>query len=128
MDLWSIIIWSWKRSVRTGRCSGWRSGRRAVFGMVHGGALYTLADNAAGSAVHTDGRSYVTQDGGLHFLRNQAEGVVRATGTVRHRGRSTALVSVEVTGEDGTVLAMGDFSFFCVDRSRMAERVRKELA
>lgn len=101
---------------------------RNVFGMVHGGALYTLADNAAGSAVHTDGRSYVTQDGGLHFLRNQAEGVVRATGTVRHRGRSTALVSVEVTGEDGIVLAMGDFSFFCVDRSRMAERVRKEFA
>ena len=26
------------------------------FGMVHGGALCTLADNAAGMAAHTDGR------------------------------------------------------------------------
>lgn len=28
---------------------------RNIFGMVHGGALYTMADNAAGSAAHTDG-------------------------------------------------------------------------
>ena len=51
---------------------------RNPFGMVHGGALYTLADNAAGVAVHTDGRAYVTQAGSLHFLRNQSEGTVRA--------------------------------------------------
>ncbi|MEI3363454.1 MAG: PaaI family thioesterase [Oscillospiraceae bacterium] len=36
---------------------------RNIFGMVHGGALYTMADNAAGSAAHTDGRNYVTQNG-----------------------------------------------------------------
>ena len=48
---------------------------RNIFGMVHGGALYTMADNAAGSAAHTDGRNYVTQNGSLHFLRNQTEGV-----------------------------------------------------
>ena len=58
---------------------------RNIFGMVHGGALYTMADNAAGSAAHTDGRNYVTQNGSLHFLRNQTEGTVRATGRVRHR-------------------------------------------
>ena len=56
---------------------------RNPFGMVHGGALYTLADNAAGVAVHTDGRAYVTQAGSLHFLRNQPEGTVRAEGRVR---------------------------------------------
>ena len=28
------------------------------YGMVHGGAIYTLADNATGSAAHTDGRYY----------------------------------------------------------------------
>lgn len=71
---------------------------RNIFGMVHGGALYTMADNAAGSAAHTDGRNYVTQNGSLHFLRNQTEGTVRATGRVRHRGRSTVLVSVDITG------------------------------
>ena len=86
------------------------------YGMVHGGAIYTLADNATGSAAHTDGRNYVTQSGTLHFLRNQREGIIRAQARVRHRGRSTVLVAVDVVGDDGTLLASGEFSFFCVDR------------
>lgn len=95
---------------------------RNPYGMVHGGALYTLADDAAGTAAHTDGRHYVTQSGQLHFLNNRPSGVIRATGTVRHRGRSTVLAVVDITAEDGTLLATGEFSFFCVDRRRMEER------
>ena len=86
-----------------------------VYGMVHGGAIYSLADNAAGSAAHTDGRNYVTQTGTLHFLKNQGEGVIRATARVRHRGRSTALVEVDVTGDGGKLLATGEYTFFCID-------------
>ena len=41
------------------------------FGMVHGGALCTLADNAAGMAAHTDGRLYVTQSSAFQFVKNQ---------------------------------------------------------
>ena len=93
-----------------------RPENRNVSGMVHGGAIYTLADNATGSAAHTDGRNYVTQSGTLHFLRNQREGIIRAQARVRHRGRSTVLVAVDVVGDDGTLLASGEFSFFCVDR------------
>ena len=37
------------------------------FGMVHGGAIYAMADNATGFAAHTDGRNYVTQTSSLHF-------------------------------------------------------------
>lgn len=48
------------------------------YGMVHGGAIYTMADNATGAAAHTDGRSYVTQTSSLHFLRNQPEGDILA--------------------------------------------------
>ena len=95
------------------------------YGMVHGGALYTMADDAAGTAAHTDGRSYVTQSGTLHFLDNRAHGVIRATGTVRHRGGSTVLAVVDITGEDGTLLATGEFSYFCVDRKRMEERAEE---
>lgn len=94
------------------------------FGMVHGGAIYTLADNAAGSAAHTDGRFYVTQTSALHFLRNQSEGTVRATAWVRHRGKSTVLTAVDITGEDGRLLATGEFTFFRVDMDIMAEKVQ----
>ena len=98
---------------------------RNPFGMVHGGALYTLADDAAGGAAHSDGRHYVTQHGALHFLDNRAHGTIRAAGRVRHRGRSTVLVDVEITDESGSLLATGAFSYFCVDRKRMEERARE---
>ena len=98
---------------------------RNPFGMVHGGALYTLADDAAGTAAHGDGRHYVTQHGDLHFLDNRAHGTVRATGRVRHRGRATVLVDVEITDGAGALLATGAFSYFCVDRKRMAERAEE---
>jgi acyl-CoA thioesterase len=95
------------------------------YGMVHGGAIYTLADNATGVAAHTDGRNYVTQTSTFHFLRNQAAGTVRATAWIRHRGHSTALVAVDVTGEGGRLLATGEFTFFCVDPAIMEEKVRE---
>ena len=96
------------------------------YGMVHGGAIYTLADNATGTAAHTDGRYYVTQTSALHFLRNQSEGTVRATATVRHRGRSTVLTAVDITGEDGKLIATGEFTFFCVDKDIMDAKVEKK--
>ena len=98
---------------------------RNPWGMVHGGALYTLADDAAGGAAHSDGRHYVTQHGDLHFLDNRAHGTIRAAGRVRRRGRSTVLVDVEITDEGGALLATGAFSYFCVDRKRMAERAQE---
>ena len=95
---------------------------RNVYGLVHGGAIYAMADNAAGCAVSTDGRSYVTQSSSMHFLRNQADGTVRAEARIRHRGRTTVLAAVDVTGEDGRLLATGEFSFFCVDAGIMANK------
>ena len=95
------------------------------YGKVHGGAIYAMADNATGFAAHTDGRSYVTQTSALHFLRNQPEGEIQADARVRHRGRSTCLVAVDILGEDETLLATGEFTFFCVDAKLMEQRVRK---
>lgn len=92
------------------------------YGMVHGGAIYAMADNATGFAAHTDGRSYVTQTSSLHFLRNQSEGEIQADARIRHRGRSTCLVDVDIWGTDETLLATGEFTFFCVDPDRMARR------
>ena len=69
------------------------------YGVVHGSAIYTMADNATGYAAHTDGRFYVTQTSSMHFLRNQTHGIVRADARVRHRGRATCLVDVDILGE-----------------------------
>lgn len=87
------------------------------FGTVHGGAIFSMADNATGFAAHTDGRQYVTQNGALHFLSNQTEGTVYARAKVRHRGRKTCLVTVDITGNNEKLIATGEFSFFCVKPS-----------
>ena len=87
------------------------------YGMVHGGALYTLADDAGGAAVHTDGRNYVTQHGDLHFLKNQTSGTIRAEGRIRRRGKATCLAIVDITNEDGELLATGQFTYFCIDQN-----------
>lgn len=86
------------------------------YGMVHGGALFTMADDAAGAAVHTDGRHYVTQNGNLHFLKNQPSSTIRAEGRVRRRGKATCLAVVDITNEKGELMATGDFSYFCIDK------------
>ena len=95
------------------------------YGIVHGGAIYTMADNAAGAVAHSDGRYSVTQTSSIHFLRNQAEGVVRAEARIRHRGKSTCLVDVDITGEGNILLATGQFTYFCVDINLMAEKGKK---
>ena len=101
-----------------------------AYGMVHGGALYTLADSATGFAAHSDGRNYVTQGGSLHFLRNQGSGEILAEAKVRHRGRSTCLIDVDIRGDQGKLLATGEFTYFCVDLDTMKEKkeaAQKEL-
>lgn len=95
------------------------------FGMVHGGAIYAMADNAAGFAVHTDGRDHVTMTSALHFLRNQSEGSVLATAHVRHRGKTTTLVSVDITGEEEKLIATGEFTFFCVNKDLIDQKLKK---
>lgn len=83
-------------------------------GFVHGGMLAAMADNAAGYAAHTDGRTYVTQSSHMNYLHNQAEGVIRAEGRVLHRGKTVCLVRVDISGEDGALLATGELAYFCV--------------
>lgn len=87
------------------------------YGVLHGGVYYTLADCAGGMACRTDGRRYVTLHGGVDFIRSVRSGVVTARASIRHRGRSTCQVSVEITDQTGRLLATGDFTFFCLDQS-----------
>lgn len=86
-------------------------------GIVHGGALYTMADCAATVAAHTDGRHYVTQGSTMHYLRSPREGTIRAVGEVVHRGRGTCILRTELRDGEETLLALGEFTFFCLDRA-----------
>ncbi|MDD5938011.1 MAG: PaaI family thioesterase [Clostridiales bacterium] len=88
------------------------------YGMVHGGALYTMGDCAAGTAARSNGRRYVTLASNLNFLRSGMPGdVIQAVGTVRRRGKTTCYVTVDISNSEGTLLASGNFTFFCIDEN-----------
>ncbi|OUN20872.1 PaaI family thioesterase [Flavonifractor sp. An82] len=84
------------------------------YGRLHGGAYYTLADCVGGRACRTDGRYYVTLHGGIDFVHSASDGKVIARAEIRHRGRTTCLVGVEIRDEKETLLATGDFTYFCI--------------
>ncbi|MCW2902018.1 MAG: thioesterase superfamily protein [Streptosporangiaceae bacterium] len=79
-------------------------------GSVHGGLYATLADSAAGCAVHStlpEGMAYTSLDLSVKFLRPVVIGTgpIRAVGVVRNRGRRTALAEVEVLDANDRLLA-----------------------
>lgn len=87
-------------------------------GIVHGGAIFTLMDTAAGMAgVYTPHgeRSLVTQCSTIHFLRMVDHGKVRAESRLIKEGKNVSLSRVDVYDENGKLAATGDFELFYVN-------------
>lgn len=81
-------------------------------GMVHGGTLLSLADNAATAcanrahaAIDDDGRFMSGIDLHAVMVGNQRGGTVRAEARIVRAGRRVIVVRTQVTGEDGRLMA-----------------------
>jgi len=79
-------------------------------GVVHGGLVCTLADSAAGCAVHTTlepGVAYTSVDITVNYLRPVTlnSGTLTVTGKVVRSGRRMALAAVEVHDGAGRLVA-----------------------
>jgi len=76
-------------------------------GIMHGGALASLADSASAFAVLStleDGEQTVTADLTLHYLRPVTGGKLTARARVLRGGRRAATVSVEVFDDAGALV------------------------
>jgi uncharacterized protein (TIGR00369 family) len=76
-------------------------------GIMHGGALASLADSASAFAVLSTlegGEQTVTVDLTLHYLRPVTEGKLTAHARVLRAGRRVATVSVEIFNESGALV------------------------
>jgi len=76
-------------------------------GIMHGGALASLADTASAFAVLSmleHGEQTVTVDLTLHYLRPVTEGKLTARARVVRAGRRVATVSVEISDESGALV------------------------
>ena len=80
-------------------------------GAVHGGVLHTLADEAVISAAISHGQWVATISSDFHYLR---AGLNTASLTAQAHelkyGKRACVYSVEITDQDGTVLACGTFT------------------
>lgn len=93
-----------------------------LYGMVHGGALASLADTAMGVACASTGRRVVTLDMNINYLAAAGEGeTVRAAAEVVHGGKSTVVVECEMTDTAGRLLAKARGTFFVIGQFESAE-------
>jgi 2-hydroxymuconate-semialdehyde hydrolase len=79
-------------------------------GVVHGGAISSLADSAMGFAVFSTcapGESFTTAELHLNFLRavTADSGLLRSTGRVVHRGQQLAVAEAEVFDQQNQLVA-----------------------
>ncbi len=89
---------------------------RQQFGLLHGGASVALAETVAslGAAGRIDRTAFmaVGQEINANHLRSKSDGIVTATATPVHVGRSSQVWSIEIVDERGRLI--------CVSRCTLA--------
>ncbi len=86
----------------------WSAERCTAGGVLHGGALMTLADSVGGICAFLnlpDGAVTSTVESKTNFLRGVSSGHVEATARPLHVGRSFVVVETEVRDADGKLVA-----------------------
>jgi acyl-CoA thioesterase len=85
-------------------------------GVVHGGALFTMADTVMGAALHTTldpGENCATVEIKIHFLQPVTEGKIRCRTRLVHRGRRIAVLESHISvGRVQVAQSLGTFAIF----------------
>lgn len=84
-------------------------------GIVHGGALFSLADTVSAMAVCTRAARTVTVDSRFRFLRTPAGGPIRCTATPLGGQGNTLVFRCSLTDETSAEVAAGEFTFLLLD-------------
>lgn len=84
-----------------------------IYGGMHGGCAYSLADTLAGIAASTYGECVTTLDASMNYLLpvENTEYVYCKAQVLRH-GRKISVVRVEITNDEKTILIDGSFTFY----------------
>jgi acyl-CoA thioesterase len=89
-------------------------------GVVHGGALFSLADSSMGAAMRTlfdiDKHYFSTIEVQIRFLRSVSEGTVTVETNVAHAGKRVVHLASELKNHQGDVVATATGSFAVRER------------
>ncbi|MCA1844888.1 MAG: PaaI family thioesterase [Actinobacteria bacterium] len=86
----------------------WRDDRCTAGGILHGGALMTLADSLGGICAFLnlpDGATTSTVESKTNFVRAVRSGTARAVTRPLHVGRQTIVLSTEIRDDAGKLVA-----------------------
>lgn len=85
-----------------------------IYGVVHGGFLFTLCDTAAGMATYAYETANSTQQANINFIKGAAleDHKLYVECRTIHKGRSTVVNQVQVTTESGKLIAAGTYTMF----------------
>ena len=86
----------------------WAEERCTVGGLMHGGALMTLADSVGAVCAFLNlppGAGTATTSSSTNLLRGVRSGTVTATARPLHRGRTLIVIQTDLTDDDGRRVA-----------------------
>ena len=86
-----------------------RPEHKQPWGIVHGGAVMTLADTVAGAGAYMNlepGRETVTVELKINLVGAVRDGTIQAEALPLHRGRTTSIWETRLTDETGKLIAV----------------------
>ena len=84
-----------------------------IYGDLHGGCLYTIADNMAGVAAGTYGYYVTTVNGSIQYLKaGRNTEYIYCKAKVIKAGKTISVVQAEITDDKGILLNTADFTYF----------------
>lgn len=89
-------------------------------GIVHGGIIFAMADNAAAAATFTKGRLCVTLNSTINFIRPVVGEKMIVEADAIFTGRTTGVYDVKVTNDQGTLCAKASFTMYFVPENLFA--------
>lgn len=88
-----------------------------IYGGMHGGCAYSLADTLAGIAAATYGEYVTTVNASMNYLLpvENTEYVNCRAQVLRH-GRKVSVARIEITDDNETLLIDGSFTFYSIGK------------
>jgi acyl-CoA thioesterase len=83
-----------------------------LYGIIHGGLLFSLADNTAGMCAKYNNEPYVTLGANINYLEAISSGRITATANLIRRGSTTCIIDVSITSDTDCLLAKGTFTMY----------------
>jgi acyl-CoA thioesterase len=79
-----------------------------IYKMAHGGAIFSIADQACEAAGNSFGEPAIALQQNIHFLAPGKSGdFLEATAKVSHRSKRIGLIEFEVRNQEGLLVAIG---------------------